>query len=119
MIIPRTHDPVHEIALIRQKQQPFRILIQPSDRIDTQRIIKVLRHRRLISLFLSAADDSPWLVKQQEYFLLLLRDRVSVQTDYCIYWDSLSCLYGSAIQRNPPRIGKLIGIPPGAYTCIA
>lgn len=84
MIIPRTHDPVHEIALIRQKQQPFRILIQPSDRIDTQRIIEVLRHRRLISLFLGAADDPSRLVKQQKDFLIFSRDRVSVQADYCI-----------------------------------
>lgn len=84
MIIPCTHDPVHEIALIRQKQQPFRILIQPSDRIDTQRIIKVLRHRRLISLFLGAADDPSRLVKQQKDFLIFSRDRVSVQADYCI-----------------------------------
>ena len=39
MIIPRTHDPVHEIALIRQKQQPFRILIKTSDRIDPLGIV--------------------------------------------------------------------------------
>ena len=93
MIIPCTHDPIHKIALIRQKQQPFRILIQPSDRIDTQRIVKVLRHRRLISLFLGAADNSSRLIKQQKDFFILSRDRVSVQADFCICRYPLSCFY--------------------------
>ena len=63
MIITRTHDPVHQISLIGQKEQPLRVLVKASHRIDPYGIVQIFGYRGLLALLFGTAHNASWFMK--------------------------------------------------------
>ena len=80
MIIPCTHDPIHKIALIRQKKQPLRVLVESSDRVDALRIMNIVDHIVFLAFF-RCADNSRRLVKREQDAFFLLAYASPLKTD--------------------------------------
>lgn len=63
MVVSCPHDLIEQIPLVCHKKQSLGFLIQPSDRIDTDGIIQIIRHDRLLTLLLRAAHDASGFMK--------------------------------------------------------
>lgn len=63
MVVACTHNLVNQISLICQKKKSLGFFVQSAYRINTQRIVQVIRNCCLLSLLLCAAYDSSGLVK--------------------------------------------------------
>ena len=113
VIISRTHNTINQIPLIRHQKQSFRILIQSSYRIYSQWVIQIFCHRCFLPLFLSAAYNSSWFVKQKDDLSGLCRYRSAIQAYNRIRWNSLSCSDHSAVYRNSSGICKSVCVSPG------
>ncbi len=118
MIITCTHDPVDQISLICQKQQPLRFFIQPSHRIDAQRIIQIIRNRYLLPLLSGAAYDSSGFIKQQQYFFFVFTDRHMIDTDLILRRDPLTADSLAAVHCNPFLFDHPVRFASGTHTCL-
>ena len=64
MIIACAHNLVDQVTLICQKKQALGFLVQSAYRINTQRIIQIIRDCCFLPLLLCAAYDSSGLIKE-------------------------------------------------------
>ncbi len=67
MVITTAEDFIHNISLICHKEQPFRVLIQASHRINPLRIMKKFHNIFRMVLIRSGADNPFGLVDRQKH----------------------------------------------------
>ena len=81
MIITSPHHLVHQFSLISQQDQTFRILIQPSHRINSLRITDIINDIIFFTL-LGGADNPHRLVKCNQDLLILQRNFFPTKRDF-------------------------------------
>lgn len=118
MIVSCTHDPVYQISLISHQKQPLRFLVQPADRINSERIIQIFCHRNFLPLLFRTAHNPPWFVKQQKHLLFFLQNRNPVHTHLCTRKDAFSHLCRMSVYRHSSFCDHFICFPSGTGTCI-
>ena len=119
MLIPGTHDLIHQISLIRQKEQPLGFFVQSAYRINAKRIIQIICYCGFISLLFRAADDSSWFIKKKKYFSVVFTDRHLIQADFFIRGYFLSAYCFLSVHGNPSLFDQSVRFPAGTYTCVA
>ena len=116
MIVPTSHDPVHQVALICEKQQSLRIFIQSADGIDPHRIIQIFCNCFFIELLFCAAHNAYWFIKKQKHLPAFFLQWHTIQAYYCICLNPFSCPDDSAIYSNPATVCIFICVSPGTHT---
>jgi hypothetical protein len=111
--ISRVHDPVRDIAIIREKQQSFGFTIQPANRIDTLPGLDEVHDFPAIALVFNRRDVPTWFVEKDVPWLLGLEmfsvnsdigmDRIGFRAECC---DHLS------IDRYPSSGDHFLGLAP-------
>lgn len=108
MIVSRTHDLIHQVALVCQKQKPFGFLVKAPNGIDPHRIIQILGDSSLLALLLRAAHHATGLVKKKKNFFLHLFHRPAVHIYYGICIDLLSRLCHMTFHRHTPILDQTV-----------
>ena len=61
----RVHNAIGDIAVVREEQQPFRVAIEPSNRVDPLWNVDQLHHGPAVALILDGRDVAAWLVEDE------------------------------------------------------
>jgi hypothetical protein len=64
-LVPRVHDAVRDVAVVRQQQQTFGVAVEPAHRVDPLRDPDDVHHRAAIPLVLRRRDVATRLVEDQ------------------------------------------------------
>ena len=103
MHISGSHHFIDDTAVIGQKQQSLRILVQPSDRIDALWIVYIIHDIILLPLF-RRADNTGRLVKSQKNHLILLFYRFSTENHFLRRQYPCACTRRLSVDHDIPRL---------------
>ena len=117
-MIGGAHDLIDDIAVVCKEQKSLGILVKPSHRVNSERVIQIINDSDFISLLLRAADNAPRFMKQKNNLLLFFCNRLSVYADFLCAADPLSYLYGAAVYCDAAGFNQPVCLPPGADACI-
>jgi hypothetical protein len=63
---PRVHHPVRDVTIVREQDEPLRIAIEPTDRVNTLRDIHEVHDGPAAAFVLDGGDEAGWFVEQDE-----------------------------------------------------
>ena len=112
MIVPRTHDLIHQVSLVCQKQKPLGFFVKAANWINPYRIVQIFGDRGLLALLLSAAYNAPGLIKQKEDLLLHLFHWLAIHEYHCICCNLFSWFCRAAFHSHPSVLDQAIRFPP-------
>jgi hypothetical protein len=105
----RVHDPVGEIAVIGQQQQPFRIPVEPADRVEALLRLDQFHHGLAVTLVARGGDVPPRLV-EHDVPAALRADDLAIDPNFVSVWIGFGAQLGDglAIHRDTARDDHLL-----------
>lgn len=79
--VPGVHDPIRDVAIVREEQQSFGVPIEAPDRVDTLRHLDKLHYRAAVSLVAECRDEARRFVQGYDAGPLGAED-LSVDPDF-------------------------------------
>ena len=104
-------DPVCQVTVVREKDQPAGVLVKPSDRVYTLSVVQKIDDIIRITAVRSAFDPLRLIAREKDVLLLLLRFR-SRNDHLLTRQNTIAGLRFHSVDRNLSRFDQPVGLTP-------
>jgi hypothetical protein len=106
------HHAVRELTVVGEEEQPFRVAVEPADRVEALRGLHQLHHGLAIAVVAGGGNESARFVEHDVTTTLRPHD-LAVDPDFVVDWIGFGTKLGDgcAVHRNPARNDHLLGYP--------